>query len=199
MVNVTIKEPVHRIVDRIKNEENFRWPNKMEGDPSWRNQNLYCTYHKDKGAYHQAMPGVKGPFRAIGESKISEGVCNGLREQGCWLRSTVVAGKRAVLTIAPIGNCSDEQPTKKKMKIGREPITFNDDDLEGTIQPYDDAVVVTVRINGFIVKRVMIDQENGADVMYPDLFRRLELKKEDFSKYDMPLVGFDGQDVIPDG
>ena len=48
-VNVTFKEPVHRIVDRIKNEPYFKWPNKMGGDPSRRNQNLYCTYHRDKG------------------------------------------------------------------------------------------------------------------------------------------------------
>nr|XP_023895030.1 uncharacterized protein LOC112006939 [Quercus suber] len=47
-VNVTFKEPVHRIVDRIKNELYFRWPNKMGGDPSRRNQNLYCAYHKVK-------------------------------------------------------------------------------------------------------------------------------------------------------
>ena len=43
------------------------------------------------------------------------------------------------------------------MKIGREPITFYDDDLEGTIQPHDDALGVTGWINGFIVKRVMVD------------------------------------------
>ncbi|XP_023920242.1 uncharacterized protein LOC112038939 [Quercus suber] len=48
-VNVTFKEPVHRIVDKIKHEPYFRWPNKMGGDLSRRNQNLYCTYHKDKG------------------------------------------------------------------------------------------------------------------------------------------------------
>ena len=48
-VNVAFKEPVHRIIDQIKNEPYFQWPNKMGGDPSRRNQNLYCTYHKDKG------------------------------------------------------------------------------------------------------------------------------------------------------
>ena len=47
-VNVTFKESVHRIVDWIKNEPSFRWSNKMRGDPSRRNQNLYCTYHRDK-------------------------------------------------------------------------------------------------------------------------------------------------------
>ena len=33
-VNVAFKEPIHRIVDRIKNEPYFRWSNKMGGDPS---------------------------------------------------------------------------------------------------------------------------------------------------------------------
>ena len=48
-VNVAFKEPVHKILERIKNESFFRWPNKMGGDLSRRNQNLYCTYHRDKG------------------------------------------------------------------------------------------------------------------------------------------------------
>ena len=48
-VNMVFKEPVYKIVDQIKNEPYFRWPNKMDGDPSQRNQNLYCTYHRDKG------------------------------------------------------------------------------------------------------------------------------------------------------
>ena len=43
------KEPVHKILDRIKNKPYFRWPSKMGGDPSRRNHNLYCTYHWDKG------------------------------------------------------------------------------------------------------------------------------------------------------
>ena len=43
------KELIHRIFDRIKHEPFFRWSNKMGGDPSKRNQNLYCTYHQDKG------------------------------------------------------------------------------------------------------------------------------------------------------
>ena len=36
-VNVVFKEIVYKIVDRIKNESYFWWPNKMGGDPSRRN------------------------------------------------------------------------------------------------------------------------------------------------------------------
>ena len=35
--------------------------------------------------------------------------------------------------------------------------------------------------------------------MYPDLFKGLGLKKENLSKYNAPLVRFDGQVVIPEG
>lgn len=35
--------------------------------------------------------------------------------------------------------------------------------------------------------------------MYLDLFRGLGLKNEDLSKYDTPLVGFNGRMVVPKG
>ena len=49
------------------------------------------------------------------------------------------------------------------------------------------------------MKRVMIDQGSGADVMYSDLFKGLGLKNQDLTKYDSPLVSFDGRVVIPQG
>ena len=84
------------------------------------------------------------------------------------------------------------------MSTDRELIAFGDKDLEGTIQPHDDALVITARISGFLVKRVMVNQGSGADVMYQDLFKGLGLKSQDLIKYDTPLVSFDGRVVIPE-
>ena len=64
-VNVTFKESVHRILDRIKHEPYFRWPNKIEGDPSRRNQNLYCTYHQDKGHTTEQCRVLKDHLRQL--------------------------------------------------------------------------------------------------------------------------------------
>ena len=36
-------------------------------------------------------------------------------------------------------------------------LSFSDADKQGTIQPHDDALVVTLRICGYDVKRVMVD------------------------------------------
>ena len=69
-------------------------------------------------------------------------------------RGTLVTRRRGVLAVVPVEGCQDEQPSKKELKFTWEPIAFNDENLEGTIQSHDDALVVTARINGFIVKRV---------------------------------------------
>ena len=107
--------------------------------------------------------------------------------------------RRRVLTVAPVGDCTIKQPSEKKIRTNQELIAFGDEDLEGMIQPHDGVLVVTARISGFLVKRVMIDQESGVDVMYPDLFKGLGLKNQDLIKYDTPLVSFDGRVMIPEG
>ena len=87
---------------------------------------------------------------------------------------TLVTRRRGVLAVVPMEGYLDEQPFEKNLKLTWEPIAFNDDNLEGTIQPYNDTLVVIARINGFIVKMVLIDQGSSAKVMYPDLFRGLD-------------------------
>lgn len=87
---------------------------------------------------------------------------------------------------------------EKRSKLVKEKIVFNDDDLEGTTQPHDDALLVNLRIVGFLVKRVMIDQGSRAEIMYLDLYKGLGIKIENLMKYDTPLVRFDGKMVMPD-
>ena len=69
----------------------------------------------------------------------------------------------------------------------------------GTIQPHDDALVVIFRIGGYNVNRVMVDQGSDVEVMYPDLYRGLNLKLEDLTTYDSTLVSFDEKVVISRG
>ena len=220
-VNVAFKEPVHKIVDRIKNESFFRWLNKMGRDPSWRNQKLYCTYHRDKGYTTEQCRVLKdhlgqlvkaGHLKEFVVEPVNQGLGLGAQQRGNPIppplgiikvihavpRSTNTVGTR-VSTVASTGDFLEDQPPTKRTKGRLDPIAFYDEDLEGTIQPHDDALVIAARISGLLVKRVMIDQGNGADVMYPDLFMGLGLKNQDLAKYDSPLVSFDWRVVIAQG
>ena len=48
-VGAVFRELVHQVLEKIKNEPYFRWPNKMAVESTKRNQNLYCQYHQDHG------------------------------------------------------------------------------------------------------------------------------------------------------
>ena len=48
-VNVVFREPVQKVLEKVRNESFFKWSNKMTGDPTDCNQNLYCHYHQDHG------------------------------------------------------------------------------------------------------------------------------------------------------
>ena len=74
---------------------------------------------------------------------------------------------------------------------------FSNEDKIGTYQPHDDALVVTLRIGGYDVKRVLEDQGSGVEIMYLDLYNGLNLRPKDLTSYDSLLVGFDGKTVIP--
>ena len=76
-------------------------------------------------------------------------------------------------------------------------LSFSDADKQGTIQPHDDALVVTLRIGGYDVKKVMVDQGSAAEIMYPDLYKGLGLKPEDLTTYSSPLISFEGKTVVP--
>ena len=78
-------------------------------------------------------------------------------------------------------------------------LSFSNEDKIGAIQPNDDALVVTFRIGGYDLKRVMVDQGSGAEIMYPDLYKGLKLRLENLTTYNSPLVSFDGKVVIPMG
>ena len=78
-------------------------------------------------------------------------------------------------------------------------LSFSDVDKQGTIQPHDNALVVTLRIGGYDVKRVMVDQDSAAEIMYPDLYKGMSLKPEDLTTYSSPLVSFKGKMVVPKG
>ena len=49
------------------------------------------------------------------------------------------------------------------------------------------------------MRRVLVDQGWAVEVIYPDLYKELNLKLEDLTAYDSPLVSFKGKTVTPRG
>ena len=49
------------------------------------------------------------------------------------------------------------------------------------------------------MRRVLVDQGSAVEIMYPDLYNGLNLKPEDLTAYDSPLVSFEGKTITPSG
>ncbi|XP_075633895.1 uncharacterized protein LOC142606427 [Castanea sativa] len=226
LINSLFKDPVHHILEKIRHEPYFRPPNKMSGDASMRNQNLHCHYHQDKGhttedcrtlhdhlnqlikagkinhllAKPNGKGGQQGTRKYWGQApQPSLGTINVILAQP---RGEFGKPSRVMTVQNSCGNevMEESNQANKRMKCSATPVLgFSDKDKEGTYQPHDDSLVVTVRIGGYDVRQVLVDDGSGAEIMYLDLFNGLKLRNEDLEKYDHPLVGFDGKQVIPRG
>ena len=51
----------------------------------------------------------------------------------------------------------------------RPTLSFSDEDKIGAIQLQNDALVVALSIGRYDVKKVMVNQDSGTEIMYPDL------------------------------
>ena len=221
-MNAMFQEPIQQVLEKIKNKPFFKWPNKMAGDLMRHNQSLYCHYYQDHRhttedcrnlwdhldqliqegklkqlLHHSSSRGSQMclAFRGDASSRPSLGTINVIfatpgRTGFCPFR------------VMSVSCCPDESSSSmpKRVKMGIPLVLgFSNEDKLGTVQPHDDALVVTLRIGGYDVKRVMIDQRSATEIMYPDLFKGLNLRPENLTAYSSPLVSFKGKMVIPKG
>ncbi|XP_028092210.1 uncharacterized protein LOC114292436 [Camellia sinensis] len=78
-------------------------------------------------------------------------------------------------------------------------LTFSSKDLERIQMPHNDALVVTLRVKDFDIKRILIDQGSSVEIMYYDGFKQMKLQDKDLAPATSPLVGFNSQPEWPVG
>ena len=221
-VNAVFKKSVHQVLEKIKNEPFFKWPNKMAEDSMKRNQSLYCQYHQD---HRHTTKDYKNLWNHLDQlvqernlrhllhpSSGHQGQANQKPRRDTSLRQPIGTINVIFAASRRMGSCpsrvmsvarlpaDDSGPKPKRPKVYPHPVlSFSEEDKIETIQPHDDALVITFWIGGYNVKRVMVDDGSGAEIMYLDLYKRLKLRLEDLTPYSSPLMSFDGRTVMSKG
>ena len=62
-----------------------------------------------------------------------------------------------VMSVVRLSANEDSSELKRARILTQSTLGFSDEDKAGTIQPHDDALVVTLRIGGYDVRRVLVD------------------------------------------
>nr|XP_023917758.1 uncharacterized protein LOC112029302 [Quercus suber] len=221
-VNAVFREPVHQVLEKIKNEPFFKRPNKMVGESLKRNKNLYSQYHQDNGHTTEDCRNLwshleqlvrEGKLRhLLNPSSGHQGQANQEPWRDASLRPPIGMTNVMFATSGRMGSCpsrlmsvarlpaDDSGPESKRHKsYPHSVLSFSEEDKIGTLQPHDDALVITFQIGGYDVKRVMVHDGSRVEIMYPDLYKGLGLKLEDLTPYSSPLMSFYGKIVMPKG
>ncbi|XP_019200059.1 PREDICTED: uncharacterized protein LOC109193660 [Ipomoea nil] len=88
-----------------------------------------------------------------------------------------------------------ETGKRQKMK----PITFSLEDQPESGDTGMEALVVTIDIMGVDVQRVMVDTWSSVNVLHLDVFEKLKLDRRELIPVGVPLSGFTGATIRPEG
>ena len=140
---------MHQVLEKIKNEPFFKRPNKMMGNPEKRNHNFYCQYHQDYGHTTEDCRSLWDHLDQL----VREGKLKQLLHHSSGLGSQANFGsQRDIPSRPPLGTINvifaapgdiNQDPKRARVEL---PLVmgFSDEDKIGTIQPHDDALVITL-------------------------------------------------------
>jgi len=104
--------------------------------------------------------------------------------------STSSARKRHLCHIQSINHITHSHHRRRMP-----PIVFTDDDFHGLDHQQDDPMVITVEIENYAVKKVLVDQGSSVDILYWATYQKLQLPDTAMIPYDEPIYGFSGEQV----
>ena len=171
MVNAVFQEPVRQVLEKIKNEPFFKWPNKMARDPTKHNQSLYYHYHQEQGHTSKDCRNLwdhldqfvrEGKLKSLlhhssGQGNQTSSDSRNHAPSGPPLGTINFifaapgrTGSCPSIVMSVVGLSANEDGLEpKRARILTQPtLGFSDEDKIKTIQPHDDALVVMLRIGG---------------------------------------------------
>jgi len=147
-------------------------PSRSDHTPRSDHRRPPCDYHCDKQPSQPANrhpqlartditptdpPSLRGTINTISGGFASGG-------------STSFARKRHLRHIQSIYHITHSHHRRRMP-----PITFTDDDFHGLDHQQDDPMVITVELENYAVKKVLIDQGSSVDILYWATYQKLQL------------------------
>ncbi|XP_030925415.1 uncharacterized protein LOC115952388 [Quercus lobata] len=188
--------PVDQILTKIRDEPSLKWPRPLHSALGLRDKRKYCRFHKDHGHYTEDCKDLKEQIEELirngklqqyikkGESgrygQKSQQVSLGRDEDRPQPCPQSALGEIKTITEGPttggsfkslrksyqrqVNSVHSIPPLKQKRTNGD--LYFSKEDARSVKQPHDDPLVIMIMIEGFNMRRVLVDSGSLADIIY---------------------------------
>ncbi|GFS37725.1 hypothetical protein Acr_00g0053660 [Actinidia rufa] len=208
-INVVFKEPIYKLLDRIRDKPYFKKPEPM-GEQLVHDGHLK-EFVDDEKTWAKAaeVEANKRPGRVREETEEAADA----EDEDLPLGTIYMIGgpndpnleskiRSKIRMIKQMHEVLSVQPLTKKIKTAEtegDCVTFSRADLERVQHPHSDPLVVQLRIGGYDVKRILVDTGSSVEVMNYNLFKQLKIPQDQLKPARAPLVGFNAQAHWPLG
>ena len=118
------------------------------------------------------------------------------------VRGTATTGSSKKARKTYLKMVQNVQLTGSVPKIARKEspiIGFSEEDARRLHHPYDDALVVSIRVGDYNVHWMLVDNGSSADILYYPAFQQMGIDRARLIPTNAALVGFGGTRVLPLG
>ncbi|KAL5538453.1 hypothetical protein UlMin_044111 [Ulmus minor] len=165
-----LTETVATVFNQAEHRGIFNYPPGIRTPANKRDNTKYCRFHRDTGHTTEECRVLKDKVERL----IQRGQ---LREY--------VRG-------------ANQQP-QKIPRLSDDPIIFTESEARGLWHPHTDAIVVTLRIAGQKVFRILVDNGSSADILFKSTFNRMNLVGVKIEPTASSLSGFTGDSISSEG
>ncbi|KAK3025198.1 hypothetical protein RJ639_043535 [Escallonia herrerae] len=151
----------------------------MRSRPNKRNKDLWCHFHNNHGHTTDNCGSLKRAIEAfIKRGQLRKFVAH--KEGGQQVPPAMEERKDREENAGTINTISGG------LAVG---------DSKDVKTPHDDPLVITIKAENFEVKRVLVDNESSAEVLFYEAFKKMNISTDRLRKMDTPLYGFSNHPV----